>query len=162
MATKTNKAGKDDPFADTVKESAQQIWLAGLGAFSKAQEQGGKVFEALVKEGLEMQRKTQSTAGEKFSEASSRMSSMASEFTSKASGHWDKLESIFEERVSRALNHLGVPSAREVNTLMARIEELERKVDKLGAARKSNATTRPGSAPRTAAKAVRRTARKSA
>lgn len=35
------------PFSDAVKESAQQIWLAGLGAFSKAQAEGGKVFEAL-------------------------------------------------------------------------------------------------------------------
>ena len=41
--------------ASTVKNSAQQIWLAGLGAFSKAQQEGGKVFEALVKEGLTIQ-----------------------------------------------------------------------------------------------------------
>ena len=50
----------------TVKESAQQIWLAGLGAFAKAQEEGGKVFEALVKEGTSIQRKTQSAAEEKI------------------------------------------------------------------------------------------------
>src|SRR4051812_626481 len=54
--------------ADTVKESAQQIWLAGLGAFSKAQEEGGRVFEALVKEGVGLQRKTQSVAEGKLSE----------------------------------------------------------------------------------------------
>ncbi len=154
MATKKEKKGEE--FADTVKESAQQIWLAGLGAFSKAQEQGGKVFEALVKEGLEMQRKTQAAAGEKFSEASGRMSSMANEISAKASGQWDKLESIFEERVSRALNHLGVPSAREVNVLTARIDELERKLDKLSAARSSTGSTRP------TAKTIRRPARKSA
>ena len=34
--------------SSTVKDSAQQIWLAGLGAFAKAQEEGNKVFEALV------------------------------------------------------------------------------------------------------------------
>ena len=53
------------PLSDAVKESAQQIWLAGLGAFSKAQAEGGKVFEALVKEGVNMQRKTQTVAEEK-------------------------------------------------------------------------------------------------
>ena len=58
----------------TVKDSAQQIWLAGLGAFSKAQEEGGKVFEALVKEGLSIQRKTQAVAEEKISEATDRKS----------------------------------------------------------------------------------------
>src|SRR5215212_5263566 len=82
----------------TVKESAQQIWLAGLGAFAKAQEEGGKVFEALVKEGTSIQRKTQAAAEEKISEATNRMASMATDISSKASGQWDKLENIFEER----------------------------------------------------------------
>src|SRR5690606_26098454 len=65
------------PLSGAIKDSAQQIWLAGLGAFSKAQEEGGKAFESLVKEGLSIQRKTQAVAEERISEASSRMSSMA-------------------------------------------------------------------------------------
>src|SRR5688572_23066297 len=87
-----------EKLAETVKESAQQIWLAGLGAFSKAQEEGGRVFEALVKEGVGLQRKTQAVAEGKLSEASSRMTSMATDISSKAAGQWDKLEGIFEER----------------------------------------------------------------
>ena len=74
-----------------VKESAQQIWLAGLGAFSKAQEEGGKVFETLVKEGLSIQRKTQAVAEEKISVATSKMASMATDIQSKAGNQWDKL-----------------------------------------------------------------------
>ena len=115
----------------TVKESAQQIWLAGLGAFSKAQEEGGKVFETLVKEGLTIQRKTQAAAEEKISEATNRMANMATDISSKASGQWDKLEGIFEERVSKALNKLGVPSAKDIDVLIARIDELNRNVAKL-------------------------------
>ena len=95
--------------SSTVKDSAQQIWLAGLGAFAKAQEEGGKVFETLVKEGLSIQRKTQAAAEEKLTEASHKMSHMATDISSKASGGWDKLENIFEDRVSKALNKLGVP-----------------------------------------------------
>ena len=121
------------PLSGTVKDSAQQIWLAGLGAFSKAQEEGGKVFEALVKEGMAIQRKTQSVAEEKLSEATTRMASMATDLSSKASGQWDKLESIFEDRVSRALNKLGVPSAKDVDALIARIDELNRNVARLSA-----------------------------
>ena len=147
--------------ADTVKESAQQIWLAGLGAFSKAQEEGGRVFEALVKEGVGLQRKTQAAAEGKLSEASSRMSSMANDLSSKAAGQWDKLESIFEERVSRALKKLGVPTSRDIDALTQRVEELNRTVAALrgsagrGAPRKSG-TDRP------AAKAAKvgKTARK--
>src|SRR3954465_3536549 len=82
--------------AGTVKESAQQIWLAGLGAFSKAQEEGGKVFETLGKEGTALQRKTQAVAEEKIGEGTSRMSTMAGDVTAKAGQQWDKLEAIFE------------------------------------------------------------------
>jgi poly(hydroxyalkanoate) granule-associated protein len=159
------------PLANTVKESAQQIWLAGLGAFSKAQEEGGKVFEALVREGVSLQRRTQSAAEDKLTEASTRMSSMATELSNKASGQWDKLEGIFEERVSRALKSLGVPTARDVDALVQRIDELNRTVESLrggnGAARparRAAAAPRKVAGKRPAAKAAvkRSTARKAA
>ena len=107
-----------------VKDSAQQIWLAGLGAFAKAQEEGGKVFEALVKEGLTIQRKTQAAAEEKLTEATSRVTGMANDIGSRAAGQWDKLETIFEDRVAKALARLGVPSARDLQELTARVDAL--------------------------------------
>ena len=115
-----------------IRESAQQIWLAGLGAFSKAQEEGGKVFETLVKEGLTIQRKTQSVAEERINEATSRVSHMASDISSKAAGQWDKLETLFEERVAKALGKLGVPSARDIEGLLERIDSLTSQVQSLG------------------------------
>ena len=120
----------DAPLKGSVKDSAQQIWQAGLGAFNKAQAEGSKAFEAFVKEGVGLQRKTQSAAEEKISQATSRMSSMANDITSKASGQWDKLENIFEDRVAKVLNKLGVPSAMDVSALIARIDELDRIVKK--------------------------------
>lgn len=126
------------PLAGSVKESAQQIWLAGLGAFAKAQSESGKAFETLVKEGLAIQRKTQAVAEEKISEATSKMADMASGLSSKATGitsmatgQWDKLENIFEMRVAKALSKLGVPTSKEVADLVARIEELNKSVQKL-------------------------------
>ena len=116
----------------TVKDSAQQIWQAGLGAFTRAQAEGGKAFEALVKEGVSIQRKTQAAAEEKINEATSKMSTMANDITSKATGQWDKLENIFEERVAKALNKLGVPSANDVGALIERIEVLNKAVQMLG------------------------------
>jgi len=178
MVTKLKKTSEEGAAAPegadlsgTVKESAQQIWLAGLGAFSKAQAEGGKVFQALVKEGLDIQRKTQAAAGEKLSDATSRMASMASDLSNKASGRWDKLESIFEERVARALKKLGVPSSGDMDELLARIDELNRSVAALGgspsaprkpAARKTSA--RSAAVQRPVAKTARKraSARKSA
>jgi poly(hydroxyalkanoate) granule-associated protein len=136
MVKKINKAaapkGASD-MASTIKESAQQIWLAGLGSFSKAQGEGGKVFETLVKEGLSIQRKTQAVAEEKISEATNKMAGMANDISSKATSQWGKLEDIFEERVAKALNKLGVPSAKDVDALIARIDALNASVAKLSA-----------------------------
>ena len=139
------------PLSDAVKESAQQIWLAGLGAFSKAQAEGGKVFEALVKEGTTLQRKTQTVAEEKITEATQRMASAANEMGSRAAGQWDKLETIFEDRVSKALGRLGIPTARDLQALHDRIDAL---TAELAQARKT-------SAPRTA-KAPAKTAGRAA
>jgi poly(hydroxyalkanoate) granule-associated protein len=150
-------------FASTVKESASQIWLAGLAAFAKAQQEGTKAFDALVKEGVAIQRKTQAAAEEKISEATNRMASMATDISSKASGQWDKLESIFEERVSRAMQKMGVPSAADLEALSARIEVLERSGGaKPAASRRPSRAARPqaGVAAKPAAK--KRPARKTA
>lgn len=130
-STASAAAAGASPLSGAIKDSAQQIWLAGLGAFSKAQAEGGKAFETLVKEGLSIQRKTQSVAEERINEATSRMSSMANEIGSKAAGQWDKLENIFEDRVAKALGKLGVPSARDIETLMERIDALTQQVHQM-------------------------------
>ena len=118
----------DSALAGQVKDSAQQIWLAGMGAFARAQAEGTKVFETLVKEGATLQKKTQSAAEDKISEVTSKMSTMAGDVQAKAGQSWDKLEGIFEERTAKALNKLGVPSAKDLDALMARIDELSAKV----------------------------------
>jgi len=118
----------DSQLAQSVKESAQQIWLAGMGAFSKAQAEGGKVFETLIKEGVNLQKKTQGLAEERISAVTGKMTAMADGMSGKAGAQWDKLESIFEERVARALNKMGVPSSKDVDALIARIDALSAKV----------------------------------
>jgi poly(hydroxyalkanoate) granule-associated protein len=124
----------DNALAGQVKESAQQIWLAGMGAFARAQAEGTKMFESLVKDGATLQKKTSSVAEEKIGEVTSRMSSMAGEVQAKAGQHWDKLEGIFEERTAKAMKKLGVPSAKDVDALTARIDVLSNKVNAMGKA----------------------------
>lgn len=114
----------DNPMAQNVKDSAQQIWAAGLASFHKAQGEGTKVFEALVSEGQKLQKKTQSAAEEKFSAVATKVTGMAGDVGSKAGQHWDKLETIFEQRVAKALKTLGVPSAGDVDSLIKRIDSL--------------------------------------
>ncbi|MDE2417521.1 MAG: phasin family protein [Burkholderiales bacterium] len=163
--SKTSSSSAGTHLSGSVKDSAQQIWQAGLGAFTRAQAEGSKAFEALVKEGVHIQRKTQAAAEEKITEATAKMSNMATDISSKASGQWDKLENIFEERVAKALNKLGVPSAKDVNALIARIEELNKAVQKLSpkAPATKVAATKPASkAPVSRAVASKTVAKKPA
>lgn len=127
---------------DRIKDSAQQIWLAGLGAFAKMQQEGSKAFEALVKDGVGVQKRTQQAAEETLAQAQARMAGFASEFGTRAAGGWGKLENIFEDRVARALEKLGMPSAQEVAALQARVEALE------AALRRKEATSAAHAAPR--------------
>jgi poly(hydroxyalkanoate) granule-associated protein len=161
----------DSKAADRIKDSAQQIWLAGLGAFAKMQQEGSKAFESLVKDGAGVQKKTQRAAEETLAQAQARMAGFASEFGTKAAGQWGKLENIFEERVARALEKLGTPSAADFAALQARVETLEAMLQrkntpspaaasrsgKAAAARKAAAA--PAAAPR---KTVRRGSKHSA
>ena len=147
MATSTPPPGDDDgaprapggmfdnDLSNTVKQSAQQIWLAGLGAFAKAQEEGSKVFEALVREGTSLQRRTTRPAEEqRADDAGSRSTGAFGGLAGQATQQWDRLESIFEDRVAKALNRLGVPSLKDMAALQARVDELAAEVARLSAA----------------------------
>ena len=151
MVKKIQKAGPKKmgsaPLSDSVQDSAQLIWQAGLGAFSRAQAEGAKAFESLVKDGMSLQRKTQTAAEEKISETTHKMTDMASGLSTKATGQWDKLEGIFEERVAKALSKLGVPTAQDVNALMARIEALSLRVEALSAKRPEAPTAKAPGGP---------------
>ena len=139
----------DSQLAGAVKASAQQIWLAGMGAFAKAQEEGTKVFESLVKEGVSLQRKTQAVAEERIGEVTGKMSAMAGDVSARAGQHWDKLESIFEQRTAKAMNKLGVPTAKDVDALIKRVDDLAAAVAKLAKAAPVSATAK--AAPKKAA-----------
>lgn len=150
MAKKSTQTAQSSrtatPLPDAIKDSAHEIWLAGLAAFSKAQKEGGKVFDALVQEGLTIQRKTQTVAEEKMSAATQKMNSMANEIGTRATGQWDKLESIFEDRVARALKGLGVPTAKEMDALATRLAALEKaaaRPARTAPAKKTPASKRP-------------------
>ena len=167
MVKKVNKAEQsqaaaptgllDSQLAQTIKDSAQQIWLAGLGAFAKAQGEGSKVFDTLMKEGATLHRKTSSVAEEKLGDMAGKVSAMAGEVGHKATAQWDKLESIFEERTARAMNKLGVPTAKDVAALAERVDALAAAVGRLG---KAEMTAKPAAKP--AARAAAKPADKQA
>ena len=125
------KEGSDDQLANAVRESAEQIWLAGLGAFAKAQQEGTKVFEALVREGDVLQRRTRAVTEQRLEEVADRFTEAATQLSRQATQSWDRLEQVFEDRVARALSHLGVPSARDVRELTEMLQALNERISEL-------------------------------
>jgi poly(hydroxyalkanoate) granule-associated protein len=138
--------------AGNVRDSAQHIWLAGMGAFSRAQAEGGKVFEALIKEGMNLQRKTQGLAEDKIHEVTGKVTSVAGEVQAKAGQQWDKLESIFEQRTAKAMAKLGVPTAHDIETLIKRVDELAAAVARLSGEPVGRAASSPAKSTRPARK----------
>ena len=106
--------------AQGMRDSAQKIWLAGLGAFERAKSEGPKMFDTLVEQGKDLR----SRAAEAADQALKAVREQAGE----AQGRWDKLEQVFEDRVSRSLQRLGVLTSREVGDLSRQVEELNRQV----------------------------------
>lgn len=142
----------DKQLANAVRTSAQQIWQAGLGAFAKAQEEGGKVFSKLVREGTDLQKRTQKLAEDKVSDVTGTVTKMADDVSSKASGSWDKLEHVFEERVARALASIGVPTQKDIQLLTKRVEELSDAVAQLSGKKSVPVKTEPASKMKTVPK----------
>jgi poly(hydroxyalkanoate) granule-associated protein len=133
MAQKLKGAAGDGKFGQVVMSSAHQIWLAGLGAFARAQSEGGKMFDSLVKEGEAVQARTGKAA-----------SAQVARLSKSAAGTWDKLEQVFEDRVSKSLNRLGVPSYGDIQALSKHVNELNANVRMLVKQSKGGAGRRAG------------------
>src|SRR4249919_3611437 len=104
--TARKQAGVQDQaerLSNTLSESAQQIWLAGVGAFGRAQAEGQKLFEALVKEGLNLEKTARGFAGGRADLVRDAVENHVGQARERATDTWDKLEKVFETRVHKAL-----------------------------------------------------------
>ena len=117
--------------SQAVLDSSHQIWLAGLGAFAKAQQGGKQVFEMLVKQGEQLEAKTRTAASQTAEAARDAAKAKAKEMQTMAGGTWDRLEQVFEDRVARALGRLGVYTSSDVERLSERVNELSEAVNAL-------------------------------
>lgn len=145
--------GKEDA---KMSDSSRSIWLAGLGAFSRAQAEGMKMFENLVKQGEALESKTRKAASDTAAAARGAAKAKVREVKDGVGGTWDKLEQVFEARVARALTKLGVHSSADVERLSQRVDALSEAVNEL-------IKTTGAKAPRAAKKApAKRAAKKPA
>ena len=170
-ARKTTSASTPDLQAQAERlsknlgESAQQVWLAGVGAFGRAQAEGTKLFETLVKEGLSLEQVTRKVAGGKVDAVRDAVENKVGQARERASDTWDRLEKVFEERVQRALRRLEVPSREDLGALIDRVDSLNAELRKLSGApapRKKAATKAPAKKATAGKSATRKATRKTA
>jgi poly(hydroxyalkanoate) granule-associated protein len=127
-----DKNPENDPLlAGKIRDSARQIWLAGLGAYTKAEEDAGRFFERLVNEGEQLESRTRGVVEKQIRSVEHRVDDVRE----KATGTWDRLEHMFDQRVSGALRRLGIHRQEDVDRLEARIERLEAEVARLAGGR---------------------------
>jgi poly(hydroxyalkanoate) granule-associated protein len=149
-AESTSGASSHEGMADLPKavlDSSRQIWLAGLGAFSKAQAGGMKVFDTLVQQGEVLEKKTRHVAADAAAAARGAAKAKAKEVQAMAGGTWDKLEQVFEDRVARALSKLGVHTQSDVERLAERVDALSEAVNELVKATGIKPKRRPPASP---------------
>ncbi|MBE0484847.1 phasin family protein [Marinobacter sp.] len=128
MSDSDDKQPENDPqLAGKIKDSARQIWLAGLGAFTKAEEDTGKLFDRLVQEGEQLESRTRGVVEKQIRTVEDRVG----EVKERATGTWDRLEHMFDQRVSGALRRLGIHRREEIESLEHRIEALESELVRL-------------------------------
>ena len=122
MSDENDKKPENDPqLAGKIKGSARQIWLAGLGAYTKAEEDTGRFFDRLVQEGEQLENKTRGVVEKQIRSVEGRVEGVRD----RATGTWDRLEHLFDERVSGALRRLGIYRQEDIAALEKRVAALE-------------------------------------
>jgi poly(hydroxyalkanoate) granule-associated protein len=133
-ASNADLQAKAEQLSRGLADSAQQIWLAGVGAFQRAQHEGSKLFDALVKEGSTIETATRKLATGRVDAVRDAVEERVGTVRERAVDTWDRLEKVFEERVQRALTRLGVPSREDLVELTERVDQLTRALKQRGAA----------------------------
>ena len=156
-ASNPNLQQQAEQLSKNLGESAQQVWLAGVGAFGRAQAEGTKLFETLVKEGLSVEQTTRKVATGKVDAVRDAVESTVGQARERASDTWDRLEKVFEERVQRALRRLEVPSREDLGALIDRVDALNAQLRKMGGAPVRTPTARQTPAKPAKAPAAKKT-----
>jgi poly(hydroxyalkanoate) granule-associated protein len=126
-----------------IRQSAEQIWLAGLGAFAMAGEEGGKLFKSLVKKGETMEKLNKS----RLERVLSRAERLRGDARSAARSALTRVARPLEAGMDTAMSKLGVPTRKEIQLLTRRVEELTRVVQKRGARKPRRPAAAPAPAP---------------
>ncbi|MCD5992302.1 phasin family protein [Pseudomonas sp. CDFA 602] len=138
MARVTTKINIEEQQASTFSEVrlyARKIWLAGLGAYSRVNEEGTQYVKDLIKTGEQTENQARKAIDEKLEAANSEIDSLKGEVSGakgRVEAQLDRIEGAFDRRVAKALNRIGIPSKHDVDTLSAKLDELTALLERVG------------------------------
>jgi poly(hydroxyalkanoate) granule-associated protein len=149
--TEQKKTGTSRDLPQDVLDVAHRVWLAGLGALASAQEGSDRLFHQLVDRGREMEGSGRETVRESVRGADKRVRATADNVRESARSAAEGVGDALDARVGSVLHRLGVPTRNEIKDLTHRVEELNRKIERL---RTSPAAATPAPKARPAGKAA--------
>jgi poly(hydroxyalkanoate) granule-associated protein len=155
MAGKKKIEKEGSSWIGEVEKYSRQIWLAGLGAYSKISNDGSKLFETLVKDGEKAEKQTRLDVDKQVESAKDSAKvgkSRVGDVKDLAMGKWSELEGAFDKRLNSAISRLGVPSRNEVKALHSKVDLLTLQIEKLTGASVTPVST--ASAPKPATRTV--------
>jgi poly(hydroxyalkanoate) granule-associated protein len=166
MAGKKNSDKESSTWIGGIEKYSRKIWLAGLGIYSKVDQDGPKLFDSLVKDGEKAEKQAKKTAEDVAENAKSSTTSRVSGVKDRALGKWSELEEAFDKRLNSAISRLGVPSRNEIKALHQQVDSLTKQIEKLTGASvtpvSSRAAAAKPAASKTAAKPLAKAAAKPA
>ncbi|BBH43921.1 phasin family protein [Pseudomonas sp. KU43P] len=166
MAGKKNSDKESSSWIGGIEKYSRKIWLAGLGIYSKVDQDGPKLFDSLVKDGEKAEKQAKKTAEDVAESAKSSTTSRVSGVKDRALGKWSELEEAFDKRLNSAISRLGVPSRNEIKALHQQVDSLTKQIEKLTGASvtpiSSRAAAAKPAASKTAAKPLAKAAAKPA
>lgn len=165
-STSSQAKGPDAASQKRMSDTAQQIWLAGVAAFARAQAESTKLFEGLLKEGLGLEKSALKFAGSQAEALREAVETGVGSARERAIDTWEHLEIAVEGGVRRALAKIGVPDREDIAELSRRVDSLSAQLRRQGNAKAAAAApaAKPAAAKKSAARkaAPARTARKAA
>lgn len=154
MAGKKNSEKEGSSWVGGIEKYSRKIWLAGLGIYSKIDQDGPKLFDSLVKDGEKAEKQAKKTAEDVAETAKSSTTSRVSGVKDRALGKWSELEEAFDKRLNSAISRLGVPSRNEIKALHQQVDSLTKQIEKLTGASVTPISARAAAAKPAASKAA--------
>ncbi len=131
--------------AESIANGARLLGLAALGALVAIGEGGSRLFQSLVEKGEKFEpegKERLKSVGEKVGRAVGNMENAVRDLGGKVRNLAERGEEVLDEKVASTLHRAGVPTREEIQSLIAKVDELAARLEEIRA--RIRPETQPG------------------